>query len=1042
MASTPMVTGFKLKQTPTDVWSIRERLCLASSVMRSGDQNWMSVSRAIKPYGEPNRPADWFSQKNCALQYSDLLEKVETPKRKRGERGEIETPGESIVRKLTMERIEELKKLILQEQQEFYRLKEELEVVIAGHADERLHAIWENILEERKVDETKMDNHQKWLQDREAAKQAAALEMRNRKLSTSTKSATPKRLTANRQPSHLDPECSSEPPVADSTIPDIKEEPSTTQEVGNNLPSSSSISSITSTGSSVTAAASIPSPIVSSTHHHSPLLNTLLRSSTHVSQSNALASLKERNDSASPMVSSFLLPIGTSSSSSVSLLTTALSGPHEHHHDSTQPTARSPVTSHSQGKLPPLPVVVACTEEVVAISTPPLNTVPSSTEPEIISVVEEIVPTIKTEIEDEENVDVLMLHGEDPVIESTVENVLTCQVEEEVATTENIPEIKQEVKETEEVNEDDIEIIVTEESMDKESSITIDVQEEVCSETTPAEDVYTEVVETEVGEEPTSSGDVCSQGDISVEDVIEVVEDTSTVEVEDMVPTTTEQVTVETQDLVCEVKTETERTEVNSQKECEVTDEEVTAEPAVEVSSRELEVPKSEESEVINVTCVTDDSSKPSTEDANVDVKVENLNEVKEEKESEKAEDTVVHDDSVTCDDSESNISKPEEKAPRRRRTKKWAVGISRRTSTRTAAGQSATLHSEDSTTAEIKENSTTEQLGVKKSKKETADISKQKRETGVEEPSTPSQSLRTRRSNVRRTKENQENTSDTDLRGKLRNRRQARNQEQTKTDEEDAEEDVKNKEGSSEKKTESSDESKERVEKDDSIVDVISEAMSIETEEESKEGTASRTGVPNDSVPNSPASTSFSGDDVESIRDYKVWKKAIMLVWRAVANHKYANVFLNAVTEEMAPGYQSVVYRPMDLATVKKSIENQTVRTTMEFQRDVLLIFQNAIMYNNSDHDVYKMAVEMQQEVIMHIQDFLATQLMVQSNSLQKSLRRETRDHAHKTRESLEKSFFSIIQENDHKRKRPASESDSGSVQTSKRRRTRANDD
>ncbi|CAJ0923693.1 unnamed protein product [Ranitomeya imitator] len=49
---------------PTEPWSIREKLCLASSVMRSGDQNWVSVSRAIKPFAEPGRPPDWFSQKS------------------------------------------------------------------------------------------------------------------------------------------------------------------------------------------------------------------------------------------------------------------------------------------------------------------------------------------------------------------------------------------------------------------------------------------------------------------------------------------------------------------------------------------------------------------------------------------------------------------------------------------------------------------------------------------------------------------------------------------------------------------------------------------------------------------------------------------------------------------------------------------------------------------------------------------------------------------------------------------------------------------
>lgn len=61
------------------------------------------MSRAIKPFGEKDRPNDWFSQKNCALQYEKLLENVETPKRRRGDKGEESkpvTPGELIVEKL------------------------------------------------------------------------------------------------------------------------------------------------------------------------------------------------------------------------------------------------------------------------------------------------------------------------------------------------------------------------------------------------------------------------------------------------------------------------------------------------------------------------------------------------------------------------------------------------------------------------------------------------------------------------------------------------------------------------------------------------------------------------------------------------------------------------------------------------------------------------------------------------------------------------------------------------------------------------------
>ena len=52
------------------------------------------------------------------------------------------------------------------------------------------------------------------------------------------------------------------------------------------------------------------------------------------------------------------------------------------------------------------------------------------------------------------------------------------------------------------------------------------------------------------------------------------------------------------------------------------------------------------------------------------------------------------------------------------------------------------------------------------------------------------------------------------------------------------------------------------------------------------------------------------SSDEQEAIQAQKTWKKSIMLVWRAAANHKYANVFLHPVTDDEAPGYHSVVFR------------------------------------------------------------------------------------------------------------------------------------
>lgn len=64
----------------------------------------MSVSRILRMCGEPNRPLDWYSQKQCAVQYECLLNNAGTPKRKkRSEKGveTVDIPGEAIVRKLT-----------------------------------------------------------------------------------------------------------------------------------------------------------------------------------------------------------------------------------------------------------------------------------------------------------------------------------------------------------------------------------------------------------------------------------------------------------------------------------------------------------------------------------------------------------------------------------------------------------------------------------------------------------------------------------------------------------------------------------------------------------------------------------------------------------------------------------------------------------------------------------------------------------------------------------------------------------------------------
>nr|XP_048298443.1 bromodomain-containing protein 8-like isoform X3 [Myodes glareolus] len=59
----------------------------------------------------------------------------------------------------------------------------------------------------------------------------------------------------------------------------------------------------------------------------------------------------------------------------------------------------------------------------------------------------------------------------------------------------------------------------------------------------------------------------------------------------------------------------------------------------------------------------------------------------------------------------------------------------------------------------------------------------------------------------------------------------------------------------------------------------------------------------------------------------------------------------------------------PMDLTTLKRNLSKGRIHTMAEFQRDLMLMFQNAVMYNDSDHHIYHMAVEMQREVLEQMQ-------------------------------------------------------------------------
>ncbi|RXG68213.1 Bromodomain-containing protein 8 [Armadillidium vulgare] len=154
---------------------------------------------------------------------------------------------------------------------------------------------------------------------------------------------------------------------------------------------------------------------------------------------------------------------------------------------------------------------------------------------------------------------------------------------------------------------------------------------------------------------------------------------------------------------------------------------------------------------------------------------------------------------------------------------------------------------------------------------------------------------------------------------------------------------------------------------------------------------------VVSESTPSSPASTNY-GDDPEAEKAHRVWKRSIMLLWNDIAAHKNASIFLKPITEDKVPGYHSIVYRPMDLMTIKRNIENGSIRTTSEFQRDLLIMFLNAKMYNTRNHNIYRMAHDMLNDAVETLEEFIQAQMLAKVvETPQKSLRRETRESSAK---------------------------------------------
>ncbi|XP_044079575.1 bromodomain-containing protein 8 isoform X2 [Siniperca chuatsi] len=789
---------------PTEPWSVREKLCLATSVMKSGDQNWVSVSRAIKPFAEPGRPPDWFSQKHCASKYSELLETTEAPKRKRGEKGEVvETVEDVIVRRLTADRIDELKKLIKETQEKHRKLKREAELIQAGHLDSKLEELWEEILQKKKLEEEaelKRKNTDATYQARQVAKNTA------KRVPGITMHSPSGCSSPSQEFSPGDPlECltldlvSTKNASGSGRLMTILE----SSGLGNDDISHGSLLDDP-TQKKLLGQKATPPP--------SPLLSELLKKGSILATNSRL--IGEGDVSTANMTGVHDLQLAPPSQ----LLSQATGAPMLSRLLEAGPTQFSAplgfMVSADSASITPLSA---------ATPAPVDSTASASTEVDVM---------------------VLSVHpGCHPV---SVEDK-GSQLSEEDVTASYIGD------ELDLKTVGDIIAIIedkADESAEALDAAAVEAALSLCEENGHALSGAWESGPFQHHEShPAVPTGVPQSSSLhsSLEGKTEVldIQGGTSASLSSLCNSQDNCLAAFPRGLRSLPPTSSSSCNSKSLEHCH------TGAPPQPEAMRETGERVHQNSQI----------------SLDVTIKCES------EKWAQQRPDKP-HGDSVLED------SPLTERHPKEMKTED---GISVR------RGQNA------SGTKVHMEVNGPEVCGEEEGDGGEGFLSEPDGEMELEPAASESE--------------------------------------------------------------------------DGYSLHTASSSLQLHT-------TA-------DSIPSSPASSQFSvcSEDLEALQAHKIWKKAIMLVWRAAANHRYANVFLQPVTDEIAPGYHGIVHRPMDLASIKKNIETGLIRTTAEFQRDIMLMFQNAVMYNSLDHDVYHMALEMQRDVLEQIQQFLATQLIMETS-------------------------------------------------------------
>jgi bromodomain-containing protein 8 len=98
----------------------------------------------------------------------------------------------------------------------------------------------------------------------------------------------------------------------------------------------------------------------------------------------------------------------------------------------------------------------------------------------------------------------------------------------------------------------------------------------------------------------------------------------------------------------------------------------------------------------------------------------------------------------------------------------------------------------------------------------------------------------------------------------------------------------------------------------------------------------------------------------------FKRFQSVVNLIHSQISQHRNGNIFHHPIKRSDAPDYHDIVKRPMDLKTIKARVRDGVISNAIEFQRDVFLMFANAMMYNRPGSDIHQMAEEVGQKCLL----------------------------------------------------------------------------